>query len=265
MEVKNIVKKKKCIPLNDLKKDFEEKNAEKEEYLREYVSIFDLNPKANYYTLKNIPSFKESYLEKYKYTLYYRDAKDLGCFSEVDEKSLINTINEYFAKKNVTVFNPIIKIDSLAKVKIMKLFFYLLDLEPTKYNFQKILEQLKKDKIEESLIFKAPINFGNNELKYYFFYELYIEFFLFNFKGKKSSNKYSINVPKNIFLSTELPYFPLLQKEKNDNDFSEIDLSEFELRKNKLIEYISFNKKNSKTNKNESNKNEDEKKVTRLN
>ena len=78
-----------------------------------------------------------------------------------------------------------------------------------------------------SLIFKAPIYLGNNELNYYFFCELFVEFFLYNSESENKSSERNI-----IFNSKDIDFFPTIYKE--NTDYSEIDLTEFEKKKKDL-------------------------------
>ena len=90
-------RKKKCQPLINFKIDLNEDSKEDVIYLKNFVSIFDLNPFINNLIFQKIPEY-HVYLDKYKYTLFYKDAKALGCFQEVDEKELINNVNEKIKK-----------------------------------------------------------------------------------------------------------------------------------------------------------------------
>ena len=226
-EKKIIMKKKKCIPLKDLKFDLNMTPDLDEESLKKYVSHVDVNPKVNFYVFKKIDSYMK-YLQKYKYTLFYDDAKSLGCFKEVNEEDLIKSINNNL--KNLLIFDKnIIKITSLSKSKLMNFLLYILNLNFAKENFGDILKKIQSSKLKVSLIYKAPIYLGNNELQYYFFYELFVEFFLYNCEDKNKSNK-------NTFLSTEIEYFPV--KDNNNIEYSEIDMTDFEKRKKELLNNI---------------------------
>ena len=234
-EEKIIMKKKICIPLKDLKFNLNITQDLDEESLKKYVSYFDLNPKVNFYVFKKIDSYMK-YLQKYKYTLFYDDAKSLGCFKEVNEDDLIKSINNKL--ENLNIFDKNIrKITSLSKSKLMNFFLYLLNLNLAHENFEDILKEIKSFKLEVSLIFKAPINLGNNELKYYFFYELFVEFFLYNYEDKNGSIKKKS-------LSTEIQYFPV--KDNTNIEYSEIDMTDFEKRKKELLDYL-YEAKNKKS------------------
>ena len=226
-EEKIIMKKKYCIPLKDLKHYLDISKDFDEESLKQYVSVFDLNPKVNFYVFQKINSYMK-YLKKYKYTLFYDDAKNLGCFNEVNEDDLIKSINSklenlhFFGKK-------ILKIDSLSKSKLFNFLLYLLNPNLIKEKFEDILKKIQSSKLEVSLIYKAPIYLGNNELQYYFFYELFVEFFLYNYEDKSESKK-------TILLSTEIEYFPV--KDNIKIDYSEIDMTNFEKRKKDLLDFL---------------------------
>ena len=228
---KIIEKRKRCIPLKNLKSEQNETTD-----LIKYVSDFDLSPKTNFEILQNNEIYKK-YLYKYKYTLYYEDAKKLGCFNEVDERNLIKSINAHLESLNIKDKNiNESKIYSLSKTKLIDFLLYLLNLNPSKKDFQGIIEYIDKLKLEIIFIYKAPIEFGNYELQYYFYYELFIEFFLYNTKSKKKSKTETQSFP-----SMELDYFPNIN---NNRDLYEVDLTEFEIRRQKLLVYIEENKKN---------------------
>lgn len=200
-----------------------------EEFLKKYVSYFDLDPKINFQVFQHIDSYKQ-YLKKYKYTLDYDDAKKLGCFKDLDENDLIISINNEISNLNIED-KSITKIESLSKAKLIKFLLYLLNLDLTKEIFESVIKEIKSYKLEYSLIFKVPIYLGNNELKYYFYYELFVEFFLYNSESEKKSSKRKI-----IFNSKEIEFFPTIEHE--DSEYSEIDFTEFEKRKKDLLDYI---------------------------
>jgi hypothetical protein len=54
---------------------------------------------------------------------------------------------------------------------------YILNLNLIQEKFEDILKKIQSFKLDVSQIYKAPIYLGNNELQYYFFYELFVEFF----------------------------------------------------------------------------------------
>ena len=224
------IKKKKCIPMDDLNKDSNINKEITEESLKRYVSFFDLDPKINFEVFKTIKSYNK-YLYKYKYTLFYSDAKELGCFKDIDEKKMIETINNEIIKLNIK--NKIIsKIESLSKARLIKFLLYILNLDLVKENYEDILKEIKTYELDISLIYKAPIYLGNTEIKYYFFHELFVEFFLYNDESQDKSNK-----KKAILLSKKIEYFPNIETENSEN-YTEIDLTEFENRKKELFDYI---------------------------
>ena len=226
-EEKIIMKKKYCIPLKDLKDYLDIPKDSDEDSLKKYVSVFDLNPKVNFYVFQKINSYLK-YLQKYKYTLFYEDAKTLGCFNEVNENDLIKSINNKL--ETLHFFgNKLVKITSLSKSKFFNFLLYLLNLNLIQEKFEDIVKKIQSFKLEVSLIYKAPIYLGNNELQYYFFYELFVEFFLYNYEDKKESKK-------KILLSTEIEYFPV--KDNIKIEYSEIDMTDFEKRKKDLLDYL---------------------------
>ena len=145
--------KKVCIPLENLKKNFTETINENE--LKEFVSSFDLDGKANFSLFQKFKDYNE-YLNKYKYTLFYEDAKKLKCFPEINENNLLNSINKQMlalTKEN----RNIPKITSLSKIKILNFFLYLLNLKPIFTDFENILKEIKSHEIKINFTFKSPI------------------------------------------------------------------------------------------------------------
>ena len=200
-----VIKKKRCIPLSGLNK----------------------------YSYKNTDITEES-LKKYKYTLDYDDAKKLGCFKNVDENDLIISINNEISNLNIRD-KSITRIESLSKSKLIKFLLYLLNLDLIRENFEIIINEIKSYKLECSLIFKAPIYLGNNELNYYFFCELFVEFFLYNSESENNSSKRNI-----MFNSKEIGFFPSIDNE--NSEYSEIDFTDFEKRKKYLKKTKIFQK-----------------------
>ena len=228
-------KRKVCIPLKNLEIDFKKDTQSDETSLIKYTSFFDLNPDANYLALLKIQDYQERYLNKYKYTLSYEDAKKLKCFQDVDEIDLIKGINE---KLDNLFFKgeKIKKIESLSKAKLLDFFLYLLLLKCTKEDFEKITEKINSLRLDIDLIFKSPINLGNNELRYYFYYELFIEYFSITEEKEKEikSKKNKINDK-----SPKLDYFPTV--DKNCTEYSDVDLSDFNIRKQSLCDFLGIN------------------------
>ena len=114
--------KKVCIPLKRIEIEFKKDTQSDENSLKNYLSVFDLNPNANYLAFKKIQEYKDKYLYKYKYTLFYEDAKTLGCFQEFNEINLIDSINQkldnlHFKGKRIE------KIEILSKAKLIDFFF----------------------------------------------------------------------------------------------------------------------------------------------
>ena len=231
-----IEKRKVCIPLNKLKVEFNKETQSDENSLKKYTSLFDLEPDVNNLVFLKIPEYKDKYLNKYKYTLSYKDAKNLECFNEADEKALINNINKQLDDLSFEGVK-IQEIKILSKAKLIDFFLYLLLLKPYQYNFDEIMKKINSLRLGIDLIFKAPIYLGNDELKYYFYYEIFIEFFL---STEEKEIKSKIN--KIIYKSPGLDYFPTV--DNNSAEYSEVDLSDFFERKQKLIEFIGNDKKN---------------------
>ena len=114
--------RKVCIPLERIKIEFNKDTQNDENSLKNFLSVFDLNPDANYLAFVQIQEYKDKYLDKYKYTLFYEDAKKLNCFQEVNETNLIHSINQ---KLDNLLFKGkrIERIEILSKAKLNRFFF----------------------------------------------------------------------------------------------------------------------------------------------
>ena len=222
--------RKVCIPLERIKIEFNKDTQNDENSLKNFLSVFDLNPDANYLAFVQIQEYKDKYLDKYKYTLFYEDAKKLNCFQEVNETNLIHSINQ---KLDNLLFKGkrIERIEILSKAKLIDFFLYLLLLDDSEDCFDNIMKEINSLSLGVDLIFKAPIYLGNDELKYYFLYQIFIEYF--------SDNEEEENKPKpkkSDFRSPNLDYFPNV--DENSPEYSYVDLSEFNKRKKDLEIFI---------------------------
>ena len=150
------------------------------EDLKKKASLFDLNPLLNYKLLLALKNSNESeynkYIKKYKYTLNYEHAKELKCFKD-NEQDLLN--------ESLTYKFDIKKINSLSKIKLFNLLFYIMNL---KFNEKQIdigfinLAKISQEKIlsydnDVELIFKTANNYGNYELQYYTYLGLFVNYF----------------------------------------------------------------------------------------
>ena len=174
--------KKKLIPLKDLnikpKKNIKEMNIEE---IKEFASLFDLNPAINYILLNYLKNNSKSdyhfFIKKYKFTLDFDDAFNLGCF---EEKEIISIQKEF--SYNINQFNLKLNdknINSLSRKKLFNLFFYILN--QNNQNNNKLIDIYKKISsysIPITLIFKVPNRFGNIELNYYTYLTFFINFFI---------------------------------------------------------------------------------------
>lgn len=200
-------KKKVAVPFYKLKRIFTNENINKFslEELKVNASIFDLNPLINYKLLSILKKVEKKeynkYISKYKFTLDYEDAKKLKCFKnkEEDIKKEI--------QKNFGVI--IVEIKSLSKLKLFNFLFYLLNIKDSKdriaYDYENFIKEIRS-KIEsyscnEDLIFKAPNNYGNYELQYYTYLELFTIYFAKNlkFESKEDENKNKNETKEEIF------------------------------------------------------------------
>jgi len=180
---------------------------------------------------KKIQEYKDKYLYKYKYTLFYEDAKTLGCFQEVNEINLIDSINQ---KLDNLLFKGkrIEKIEILSKAKLIDFFLYLLLIDVSEDSYENIMKKIDSLRLGIDLIFKAPIYLGNDELKYYFLYEIFIEYFSDTEEDENKSKE-----KKTLFKSHKLDYFPIVEQ-NSSSEYSKVDLSGFKERIKNLDSFI---------------------------
>ena len=227
------------------------KNSSYED-LKIISSNFDINPIVNFKLLSILKQKSKEeynkYISKYKYTLNYKDAKKLKCFSN-DEKEIIKELKSNYKDK-------IPEINSLSKIKLFSFLFYINNLEcnfsHTENNYYKNITEKIKEKIisfssEKDLNFKIPNNYGNYELQYYTYLNLFVNYFSEKLDQKRK-NKESIDIKEIINESNEL-FFDWDKTSYGNKEI--IDITEFELNKNKLKEFIQESiDKNKKKNKN---------------
>ena len=200
--------------------------------LKIIASNFDINPKVNFKLLSSLKKESKSeynkYIDKYKYTLDYNDAKKLKCFSN-NESDIINDLNDNSEYK-------IKEIKSLSKIKLFSFLFYINNLklnsiyieeDPYKDILEKIKEKIVSYSSEKNLIFKIPNNYGNYELQYYSYLNLFVDYFFDKLE------------PKHISKNKESDELLLFDWDKKTYGIKEkIDITQFEKDKNELKEFI---------------------------
>ena len=231
--------KKIALPFKKLNKIYDENfiNQLSIDKLKIIASQFDVNPKINFrilsYLQKEDKNEYDKYIIKYKYTLNYADAKILQCFKEV-EKDIKND-----CLKNIGI--NIKKVQSRAKVKLFSFLFSIMsftfDLQSYDKNYMNTAEKIKGEidyyMNEVDLIFKITNNFGNYELKYYTYLELFARYF-FEKIEQIFSDKNQIIIDN---ISDENMVFFDWDKAR-DGKKENIDMIEFENKKNNLIKFI---------------------------
>jgi len=209
------------------------------EQLKINCSNFDLNSKLNFKLLsklkeKNIDEYN-IYITKYKYTLEYEDAKNLDCFNDKEK----DIIKECYKNFNIEIK----EIKSLSKLKLFNFLFYIINLKlDDKNRFDVDLIKLSKEikeKIlsygsETDLIFKIPNNYGNYELKYYTYLDLFINYFYKKIEPKINDDK--INNDEASESQENEIYFNWDEKIYGKKE--QIDTKEFENNRNELSKLI---------------------------
>ena len=212
--------------------------------LKIIASNFDINPEVNFKLLsilkKESKSEYDKYIDKYKYTLNYNDAKNLGCFPNI-ENDVLKELNDNFKHKTK-------EIKSLSKIKLLSFLLYISNLKCSfKYienaHYKDILEKIKEKIIsyssEKNLIFKIPNNYGNYELQYYSYLNLYVNYFFDKLVPKSKINSHDKSNNNSEESSKEMDESLLFDWDRKTYGIKEkIDMTEFENDKNKLKEYI---------------------------
>ena len=215
-----------------------EKKAEdmKINELEDFADKFDLNPKINYYLFKNLGKNNQDYkkyIAKYKYTMDFEDALNLGCF---DKQYIIKMMNEYNNniskyKLKINKIQIIDEIKSFSKIKLFNLMFFLISNESSNISMETLENIILSYTIPVSLIFKVPTKFGNTELQYY----SYLLFLINSLIPPKSEYNKSKNNDINSSLNKEI-YFDFGTKKEPIEQ--EINMKEFNERKKKLDDYL---------------------------
>ena len=258
----NLVKKRVAISYKKLKdnhfkriEDLDINNLTLEN-LKIIASNFDLDPLINFRLLSllknsNISEYNK-YIIKYKYTLNYEDANKLKCFKDNEEEIKKECFNNFGEK--------IDNIKSLSKLKIFNFLFFIMKFE---CNYWKIVDEYEsigkeiKDGIklyenELDLVFKVPNNLGNYELQYYTYLGLFIDYFSSKIIPTQGENENKIN-SNDINENSEIDQNDLYFDWDNNNhgELEEIDMSEFEEKRNNLKNFIDkYLEDNSKINDN---------------
>ena len=158
----------------------------------------DINAKANFLYLKFLKENDNEkfgkYNDKYKYTLEYKDAKFLNFFQNEEEQEIAKLL-EYRQKNKIE--GRIKMINSLAKLKLINFLYQLNDyykIGKKETDFKNLLFEYK---IKELLKFKLPNNYGNDELKFYTYLQLFFYLFFFEDEDSEENSAYKDNANYN--------------------------------------------------------------------
>ena len=210
-------------------------------------NLSDINPKANFlyfqFLNKTDPvKFNKYKMSKYIYTLEYNDAKILNFFKNEKETEILK-LSKY--RLNSKIENPIKEINSLSKVKLINLLcqlneYYIND--KTRQDYKSLLSEYK---IKEYLKFKLPNNYGNYELQFYTYLQLFI--YLFDFEEevkeeKENENNIENDVDENDVDENEEEYFSSSDYDISDDEFLELDDDNIN---NNIKKFNSFIKNNN--------------------
>ena len=221
--------------------------------VKQFAHKFDLNPAINFRVLsdlkKNNPQEYKRYIVKYKYTLDFKDALSLDCFDKDELNKILNEYNDNIKiyELKMAKINSIKNISLFSRIKLFNLLFFLQSKEVIKMNYEQIEEAILSYSIPESLVFKIPNKFGNNELLYYS-YLLILVNLLIPEKIKDSNIQISQDLTSS--LNKEV-YFNFIDAQEEAIE-EEVDFKEISERKKQLEEYIKGFNQDIKTYKNPS-------------
>ena len=158
--------------------EFSEKN------IKEFQKIFklsDLEPNVNFKYLSLLEKYKNNkfkkYIKKYLYTLNYDDAKSIFKDLKTQEANEINKLNKFL--KDQKINSNIKTIDSLSKIKLVNFIYqinYYFKNKKEKKDYQDLLSEYR---LNTNLKYRLPNYYGNKELIFYTYLQLFIEIFSF--------------------------------------------------------------------------------------
>ena len=221
--------------------------------VKQFAHKFDLNPAINFRVLsdlkKNNPQEYKRYIVKYKYTLDFKDALSLDCFDKDELNKILKEYNDNIKiyELKMAKINSIKNVSLFSRIKLFNLLFFLQSKEVIKMNYEQIEEAILSYSIPESLVFKIPNKFGNNELLYYS-YLLILVNLLIPEKIKDSNIQISQDLTSS--LNKEV-YFNFIDAQEEAIE-EEVDFKEISERKKQLAEYIKGYNQDIKTYKNPS-------------
>jgi hypothetical protein len=172
------------------------------------------------------------YIDKYKYTLDFKDAIDLKCIDKEELKSTFDEFNKYnnYFNLGLIPIDSIVKINSFSKIKVFNILLFLISNESIFKEPEEIEPKILSHSIPQSLIFKVPNRFGNTELQYYFYLIMIVNFLLPDKFGVEYEKDLSSSPKKkSVFFEFCTPQKPLEE---------EINLEKINERKKSLDEYL---------------------------
>ena len=232
---KNInLRKFKIFALNKIKnevlKKFKESQNFKESHLLKFLSIYDIDNDINnkYFTLlkESNNNLFQKLIQKYRYTLSYQNALNMGILSKqtIEKEIKIYNLNIKLINENKEI--SIKEIKSFSKLKFFNLLLELItyELKNIKYlrnSNKELFEKIKSNYlIKEGISFKNPISLGNIELQYYSLIYLYLDYLYEGDLNIALERDYSINKKDNK--SIIIPEFIEFNEQKYLEDFNEL-------------------------------------------
>lgn len=247
----NIVKKKKLFPIDRLLPKLKvSADSMTIEEIKRFAEQNDLEPQVNFkllqYLQKDEKKEYDKYIEKYKYTLNFKDAMMLNCLGEQKVKECVDLYNnniEEYGLKSLSKIEKIEDIKCLSKLKLINLLIYLLNLDLSNLNAESFIKEISIHFIPISLLFKVPNKYGSIELLFYTLINFYINYFIKDIEIDEKTYAQNLSyVEKEVFFDfTKGDKIPEI----------DVDLSNFNKRKNELEEYIKIDIETKKLKKTE--------------
>ena len=243
----NIVKRRRQLisfttHKNKVEKLLNESLPKNKKDFHKIFNLSDINAKANFLYFQflnktNPDKFNKYKTSKYIYTLEYNDAKILDFFKN-EEDIETKKLSKY--RLNSKIKSPIKEISSLSKVKLINLLYQINEYYINHKNRQDYKSLLSEYKIKEYLKFKLPNNYGNYELQFYTYLQLFI--YLFDFEENVEKKKDGKNNIENYVDENEEEYFSSSDYDISDDEFLELD---DDIINNNIQKFNSFIKNNN--------------------
>ena len=207
--------------------------------IKEFHKIFklsDIEPNINYqylsYLKKNSIKKFDKYINKYLYTLNYNEAKTLvNLESQVNKE--INKLKQFRLNNNIK--SDINKIDSLSKIKLVNFIYQINDYYKKRKEMNDYKDLFLEYKLNTNLKYRLPNSYGNTELIFYTYLQLFFDLFYFeNEETIMEIDEEEENIKKD---NKEEDINKINNNEDSDSEEECFSLSDCSFEENKSIDY----------------------------